>query len=626
MSEKITLTINKRLINPTTKVEYAYEIEVLGTSKIYAEDELNQFRRRNDVIVIDNSVEEQMVPNGTSYLANKLNDGKEFLSAYTGDLLKQVIKDSPTGKRDIFDEVYNQVIDKKDRAVVLLHGLRRTGKTKMLHQLIKQLIDDGNATADQIGLINVNDGSVDKGDISNTLEEMYYRGIKYVFIDEFTLVRGIISSSQYMHDIYSMRGVKVMLTGTSSFAINMLWWKSLATRSKMINMPPVSFHEHCRLINEITFSEYVKYGGIFTNDFKGFEAMKGYVYTSIVENISDTLLKNNLPTKLGASKEDVETIISKVIYGNLKKITVDMINKGFNTNFVTGTGLAKEQKDKIVERINNTITVNSNVKVNRRQLDEVMDALERIGVITNIENRDTSEKSMIIRFPGLVYSFWNSFSSTEFIMDTLGITSEKAEEISIRQVYSMEGQLIESTLLSELSIKYAGEHNLGVRNLNIENKLEVDITVSGNYLGSVDKPSDPNKKVYSLNLIEVKRGDKYLTKQVRWLVDNVVSDIANKYSKNNRIVLYNGVTEKRWIGEDVVKMKENDKEITLSKYKDIKCGYDEEVKYIYYVNIEEFLKNVEDFLFGDRLGGITKESVYNPNDIGEEIDNEVLNF
>ena len=394
----------------------------------------------------------------------------------------------------------------------------------------------------------------------------------------------------------------------------------------MINMPPVSFHEHCRLINEITFSEYVKYGGIFTNDFKGFEAMKGYVYTSIVENISDTLLKNNLPTKLGASKEDVETIISKVIYGNLKKITVDMINKGFNSNFVTGTGLTKEQKDKIVERINNTITVNSNVKVNRRQLDEVMDALERIWVITNIENRDTSEKSMIIRFPGLVYSFWNSFSSTEFIMDTLGITSEKAEEISRRQVYSMEGQLIESTLLSELSIKYAGEHNLGVRTLNIENKLEVDITVSGNYLGSVDKPSDPNKKVYSLNPIEVKRGDKYLTKQVRWLVDNVVSDIANKYSKNNRIVLYNGVTEKRWIGEDVVKMKEKDKEITLSKYKDIKCGYDEEVKYIYYVNIEEFLKNVEDFLFGDRLRGITKESVYNLNDIGEELDNEVLNF
>lgn len=69
--------------------------------------------------------------------------------------------------------------------------------------------------------------------------------------------------------------------------------------------------------------------------------------------------------------------------------------------------------------------MNSNVKVNRRQLDEVMDALERIGVITNIENRDTSEKSMIIRFPGLVYSFWNSFSSTEFIMDTLGITSGK---------------------------------------------------------------------------------------------------------------------------------------------------------------------------------------------------------
>lgn len=63
----------------------------------------------------------------------------------------------------------------------------------------------------------------------------------------------------------------------------------------------------------------------------------------------------------------------------------------------------------------------------------------------------------------------------------------------------MEGQLIESTLLSELSVKYAGEHNLGVRTPKYRrNKLEVDITVSRNYLGSIDKPADPNKKVYKL--------------------------------------------------------------------------------------------------------------------------------
>ena len=68
MSNKIILTINKRLINPITKVEYAYEIEVLGTSKTYAEDEVNQFRKRDDVEVVDNSIEVQKMPNGTSTL------------------------------------------------------------------------------------------------------------------------------------------------------------------------------------------------------------------------------------------------------------------------------------------------------------------------------------------------------------------------------------------------------------------------------------------------------------------------------------------------------------------------------------------------------------------------------
>ena len=162
MSGKITLTINKRLINPITKVEYAYEVTQGDLTTIISEDILENVRIKGNTEILDNSIEVLMMPNGTSYLANKLNDGKEFLSAYTGDLLKQVIEDSPTGKRDIFDKVYNQVINKKDRAVILLHGLRRTGKTIMLYQVIKQLIADGNATADQIGLINVNDGSVDK--------------------------------------------------------------------------------------------------------------------------------------------------------------------------------------------------------------------------------------------------------------------------------------------------------------------------------------------------------------------------------------------------------------------------------------------------------------------------------
>ena len=618
MNNKLVLTINKRYVNPMNDLTYAYEIDMLGVSKMYGEDELNMIRRRSDVEIIDNSKVVKMMPRGTFYLANKIGDGDNFVSVYSGDVLKEhmnnelYIKRRIEGKRDIFKKLHGHLLDENSRRVLLLHGLRRTGKTVMILQMIEQLIAEGKATADEICLMTVNSETVTMIDIYRILDEQQSRKVKYTFIDEITKVNDVLTSSQFIHDEFGGYKEKILLTGTSSLAISMLRMKSLATRCEYIPMPPVGYNEHCRLVGNIGFLEYIRHGGIFTGDFVGFENMKGYVYTSIVENISDTLLKNRVPSRLGATKEEIETIVSKVIYNTLTNITKKIINKELNTKIVAKKNLDSESNRKLEEMVNKSINISSNIKIDNNQLREVMKALSDMDVVVEVKNMTIHDGHMITRFPGLVYAFCEQFLQAGSLQQIFGYTDEESEVIEEGYRSVLEGLIIESAIASEMLSVYTDSTKHLVRTFNNNYKVEVDLAVSSVY--EVPPPSwdidvDGRFPRYrEINMIEIKRRGVYTPLQVRWLVDNLTGKYTQAYNKANRIVLYMGQTEKRWIDQEVIDMKIEDEGIEVRDRGEIvRLGYDEKVKFIYYLNIEEFLLNPHYFLFQGGLEKITRE-------------------
>ena len=89
MNNKLVLTINKRYVNPMNDLTYAYEITQGDLTVVIAEDELNTVRRGGNTEIIDNSKVVKMMPRGTFYLANKIGDGDNFVSVYSGDVLKE---------------------------------------------------------------------------------------------------------------------------------------------------------------------------------------------------------------------------------------------------------------------------------------------------------------------------------------------------------------------------------------------------------------------------------------------------------------------------------------------------------------------------------------------------------
>ena len=269
---KVKIEVLEHIIHPNNKIIYAYKLAVGGQEKVFPSDEYIKLAEDEGVEVLDNAVKVYKILEDSSYLGNKYRRDNIPIINLTGEELRINVEGELrgiNGKRDIYEEVYNKVIDKMDSKVILLHGLRRTGKTVMLNQLVYDIVKGGIATYEQINLITIYESTISRRDVYELLESITSGNtVKYIIIDEFTMINGLVDSSQYIHDKFCIHGVKFIITGTNSFAIRLLNERSLATRSRLINVPPLTMKEYSTLVGPIKAMEYIKVGGIFSDAFK----------------------------------------------------------------------------------------------------------------------------------------------------------------------------------------------------------------------------------------------------------------------------------------------------------------------------------------------------------------------
>ena len=117
-----------------------------------------------------------------------------------GENLKSYVKAVANYKKrnlykNICDYVYGDIRDR----VFILYGLRRTGKTTLIRQVIAEMNDeDFSKTA----FIQVSDG-IGLSDINQDFKYLMNSGYKYVFIDEVTLIEDFIEGAALFSDIFA---------------------------------------------------------------------------------------------------------------------------------------------------------------------------------------------------------------------------------------------------------------------------------------------------------------------------------------------------------------------------------------------------------------------------------------
>ena len=108
--------------------------------------------------------------------------------------------------QQLHDFVYGDVQDR----VFILYGLRRTGKTTLIRQILAEMSDTDLSKAAFIQATARNN----LAQLNQDLKKLERQGYKYIFIDEVTLMEDFIEGAALLSDIFAACGMKIVLSGT----------------------------------------------------------------------------------------------------------------------------------------------------------------------------------------------------------------------------------------------------------------------------------------------------------------------------------------------------------------------------------------------------------------------------
>jgi predicted AAA+ superfamily ATPase len=167
-------------------------------------------------------------------------------------------------KRKLFFDLVKYL---PERQIISIVGLRRTGKTIILKQLIQHLIKHENAKASNILFLSFDEVLVTKRiTLKNYLDVFLLdilkketKGTKYIFLDEIQYIEKWQHILKRYYD--TELDIKFIISGSSSLFLKKKTTESLAGRIYEFKLQPLSFEEFLELAGEesVLLSEYRKY-------------------------------------------------------------------------------------------------------------------------------------------------------------------------------------------------------------------------------------------------------------------------------------------------------------------------------------------------------------------------------
>ncbi len=399
------------------------------------------------------------------------------------------------------------------RRVCCLYGLRRTGRTIMMLQEIKNLGDYENSL-----LISCNNND-DLHQLKQVLEEYLEDNpkCKYIFIDDITKAKGFIDSCSFLADDYTVTEIKIVLSGKDSLSFLVAEEKELFDRVHFIHTTYIPFKEYNYLF-EKGILDYIRYGGTLTdggqNIFYNNDGTDLYINNAIAENISNTIERwhggRNYAHDVFRSlmtHYNLTSTIRKVIEYHNRIFVAEIINKDFKSHDLGSLfELMKKPKGELGDPdIIDTEEMNDRV----RSFLGVKESLyDQIG---------ESEVNLII-------DYLKKMDVLYQVPKTVGLDTVKNKEYLFTQIgirYCQAADLIDDLVASDRFMEYTQEQQdrilkkleSDINRQNLKDVIFYQIAKDFEHLGN------PADKTYEVTKYRNNKGDE---------IDILIMDFDNK--------------------------------------------------------------------------------------------------
>lgn len=461
----------------------------------------------------------------------------------------------------LHDFVYGNIPDR----VFILYGLRRTGKTTMIRQILADMSDADLAKAAFIQITAQNT----LADVNKDLKYLEQRGYRYVFLDEVTLMEDFIEGAALFSDVFAACGMKIVLSGTDSLGFLFTEDEQLYDRCITLHTTFIPYREFERVMGIRGIDEYIRYGGTMSlggvnyNEKSTFASKKSadeYVDTAIARNIQHSLRCyqheghfRNLQELY--NKNELTSAINRVVEDMNHRFTLEVLTRDFRSNDlgVSASNLRRDRENStdildqvdvaaVTDRLRALLEIRNQTEqtvrladVHTAEIQEYLNLLDLTQEIDGVSMANLNRKAVrtVIAQPGLRYA------QADALIKSL-LLDEKFSDLSLK-----ERNFVTDRILNEIKGRMMEDIVL------LETKLanpKKEVFVLQFAIGEFDMVVfDP--EAASCQIFEIKHSDQIVPQQYRHLIDEKkCADTEHRYGTiTGKYVLYRGKSQQ--VGE-----------------------------------------------------------------------------
>lgn len=395
-----------------------------------------------------------------------------------GDRLKSLVSITRNYKKReciqmLRDYIFEDIADK----VFILYGLRRTGKTTLIRQIILELSDSDFNKAAFIQVTSRDSLS----EIDEDLRLLEKNGYKYVFLDEVTLMEDFIEGASLFSDIYASSGMKIILSGTDSLGFAFSKEEQLYDRCIMLHTTFIPYREFENVLGIYGIDEYIRYGGTMSlgginynasTPFSNIKDTEEYINTSIAKNIQHSLKMYQYGGHFRQlldlyEKRELTNVINRVVEDMNHRFTKSVVER-ITANNLLGDRVDSLNLDKVTLGIKNMLDIlnkeEQSIDISDVHMTQIKKYLSILDLIKKIDLEylpkvNQKSKIIVVTQPGLRYA------QAEAIVENL-LLDEKFQELDIqkrtrileRLLSEICGRMMEDIVLLETKLAKKDKH------------------------------------------------------------------------------------------------------------------------------------------------------------------------
>ncbi len=510
---------------------------------------------------------------------SKINYSDYHCEILIGDTLRSFISQaSHLNRRPIIQEIIDYTKSELNSKVLILYGLRRTGKTTLIQQTISSFNDE---EYKKTAFMQIRTGNT-LADVNSDLKKLQANGFKYIFIDEVTLLEDFIEGAAIFSDIYAMSGMKIVLSGTDSLGFVFSADDQLYNRCKLIHTTFIPYKEFESVLGIKGIDEYIRYGGTMSiggvyynanSTFINIESTDEYVDSAIARNIQHSLKFYQYENHFRHLQElydnnELTSAINRVVEDINHRFTIDVLTRDFISHDlgISARNLRHDKDnptdildtidiDSFTERLKQALEIKNkneqNIKITDAHKTEIKEYLDLLDLTVDIPVQtlpvtNNSEYMTVISQPGLRYSQAEELIK-QLMLDASfqNISALDRKKISSRILDEIKGRMMEEIVLLETKKAFPSKEVF---------KLKFAV-------GEFDMVICDSENV-TCEIYEIKHSKEIVSQQYRHLIDDDKCK-ATEFrfgSIVRKCVIYRGESK--------------------------------DVENIHYINVEEYLKNL----------------------------------